>query len=82
MPKSAPHRADGEPVVTVVVVLRIDVVRVEVQFVCVVRVADVERRRPIVAVVTIVVEALVVAVTGSRKAASATSVTGSLGNWF
>lgn len=82
VPKSAPHCADRESVVTVVVVLRVDVVRVEVQFVRVVRVAGVERRRPVVAVLTSVVEVLSVAVTGSRKAASAASVTGSVGNWI
>ena len=66
MLKTAPHRADRLTVAAEVVALRIDIIRVEVQAVRDVRVVGEERRRPIVAFGT-PVEALVTAVTGSRK---------------
>ena len=58
--------ADWEPVVTVVVVRRVDVATVEVEVTGVVGIVRVERTWPIVAVRTMVVEVIVVAVTRSR----------------
>ena len=60
------HRAHTLTVVAVVVV-RVDVVRIEVQVTCVVRVVRVERTRPVVAVRTCVVERTIVAIPGSRQ---------------
>ena len=54
------------PVVTVVVV-PVDIVGIEVDVPRVVRVVRIERRRPVVAVRTRIVEIRVVPVTGSRK---------------
>lgn len=60
-------RANREPVVTVVVVPRVDVVRVEVEIPRVVRVVLVERTRPVVAVVAHVVEICIPAVARGRE---------------
>ena len=62
---SAPHRTNRELDVAVVVVVRVDVVRVEVQVEPVVRI--VLRGRPVVAVVAKVVDIATVAVTRGRK---------------
>ena len=62
-----PHRANGEPIVPIVVVVRVHVARIEVEVVRVVRVARVERRRPVVAVRANIVERPIVAVASSRE---------------
>ena len=61
------HGPYGLSVVAVVVVIRVAFVRIEVEFPRVVRVAGVERRRPVVAVGTCVVELVIVAVAGGRQ---------------
>ena len=60
------HWSDRLAVVAVVVV-HVDVARIEVEVPCVVRVADVERTRPVVAVAACVVEAAIVTVAGSGQ---------------
>lgn len=60
------HSTHRLPVVTVVVV-PIVIVRIEVEFVRVVRIALVQRTRPIVAVRTSVVETAIVAITRSGE---------------
>jgi len=54
-------------VVTVAVVVAVDIARVEVEFPRVVAVALVERRRPVVAVRTDIVERAAVAVASTRQ---------------
>ncbi len=61
------HGPYGLSVVAVVVVIRVAFVRIEVEFPRVVRVAGVERRRPVVAVGTSIVELVIVAVAGGRQ---------------
>lgn len=61
------HGPYGLSVVAIVVVIRVAFVRIEVEFPRVVRVAGVERRRPVVAVGTCVVELVIVAVAGGRE---------------
>ena len=53
--------------VVAVVVVRVDIAGIEVQVVSVVAIARIERTRPIVAVATCIVEARIVAITGSRQ---------------
>jgi len=53
--------------VVAVVVVRVDIVRIEVQVVGVVRIVGVRRRRPIVAVTTPIVETGAIAVASSGQ---------------
>ena len=64
---SAEHRANTLTVVAVVVVVRVRTPRIEVEFPRVVRVRRVERRRPVVAVRTLIAERSVVAVACGGK---------------
>ena len=60
------HRTNRKPIVTVVVV-PVDVLLVEVQVASVVLVLLVERRRPVVAVVALIVDIRTVAVASGRE---------------
>ena len=60
-----PDEANGEPVVTVVVVLRVQVATVEVDVVRVVLIVD--GRRPVVAVASDIVHADAATIAGSGK---------------
>ena len=62
-----PNKAQRVAVVAVVVVRWVDVVRIEVQVVGVVRIVGVRRRRPIIAVVATVVDVRAIAIACSRQ---------------
>lgn len=49
------NATNGQPIVTVVVVVRVHPIRIEVQVLSVVDIATIERRRPIVAVASNIV---------------------------
>ena len=67
------NRAHGEPVVPIVVVLRIHTTTVEVQVVCVA--GRIERRRPVVTVGTAIVPTRTIAVArASKEELSATAL--------